>query len=65
MVKFNRKANPKPSKTTHNALVEVVWTVVPILILVAIIIPSWRLINYMDKVEDPEITLKAIGLEEF
>jgi cytochrome c oxidase subunit 2 len=63
MVKFNRKANPKPSKTTHNALVEVVWTVVPILILVAIIIPSWRLINYMDKVEDPEITLKAIGYQ--
>lgn len=63
MIRFNKKANPKPSKTTHNALIEVIWTVIPILILVAIIIPSWRLINYMDKAEDAEITIKAIGYQ--
>lgn len=63
MVRFNRKANPVPSKTTHNALIEVIWTVIPVMILVAIIIPSWRLINYMDKAEDAEITIKAIGYQ--
>lgn len=63
MVRFNKKANPVPSKTTHNALIEVVWTAVPVLILVAIVIPSWRLINYMDKAEDAEITIKAIGYQ--
>ena len=44
MVKFNAKANPVPSKTTHNTFIEVVWTVVPILILVVIAIPSFRLL---------------------
>jgi len=63
MLKFNRKANPVPSKTTHNALIEVIWTAIPVLILVAIIIPSWRLINYMDKAENAEITIKAIGYQ--
>jgi cytochrome c oxidase subunit 2 len=61
--RFNKKSNPVPSKTTHNALIEVIWTVVPVLILVAIIIPSWRLINYMDKAENAEITIKAIGYQ--
>lgn len=63
MIRFNKKANPTPSKTTHNALIEVIWTAVPVLILVAIVIPSWRIINYMDKAEDAEITLKTIGYQ--
>src|SRR6218665_2988607 len=41
MVRFNAKANPKPSSTTHNTLIEVVWTVLPILVLVVIAIPSF------------------------
>ncbi len=43
-VRFNAKANPVPTKTTHNTTVEVLWTVIPILILVAIAIPSLRLL---------------------
>lgn len=63
MLRFNKKANPVPSKTTHNALIEVIWTAVPVLILLSVLIPSWRLINYMDKAEDAEITIKAIGYQ--
>lgn len=61
--RFSAKRNPVPSKTTHNTLIEVVWTVIPILILVAIVIPSWRIIHFMEKAHNPEITLKAIGYQ--
>ncbi len=44
VVKFNAKANPVPSKTTHNTLIEVAWTVIPVLILVVIAVPSFRLL---------------------
>jgi cytochrome c oxidase subunit II len=61
MVKFNAKANPVPSRTTHNTLIEVLWTVVPILILVAIAIPSMRLL-FMQRVIPPaDMTVKVIG----
>ncbi len=63
MFRFREKANPVPSKTTHNTLIEIIWTAVPVLILVAIVIPSWRLINYMEKHENPELTIKAIGYQ--
>ena len=61
--RFSAKRNPIPSKTTHNTTIEIVWTVIPILILVAIAIPSIRLIKFMDKTHDAEITLKAIGYQ--
>jgi len=48
-IRFNEKANPTPRKFTHNTTIEIIWTVVPILILIAIAIPSFRLIYYMDK----------------
>ncbi len=44
VVKFNAKANPVPSKTTHNTLIEVAWTLIPVLILVGIAVPSFRLL---------------------
>ena len=44
MVKFNARKNPVPSRTTHNTLIEVVWTIVPVLILVGIAVPSFRLL---------------------
>lgn len=62
-VRFSRKNNPTPSKTTHNTLIEVVWTVVPILILVGIAIPSLRLHYYMDRAVEPEMTLKVTGYQ--
>jgi cytochrome c oxidase subunit 2 len=61
--RFSAKRNPIPSKTTHNTTIEIIWTVIPILILLAIVIPSWRIIKYMDKTHEPEITLKAIGYQ--
>ncbi len=61
MVKFNAKANPVPSKTTHNTLVEVLWTVVPILILVVIAIPSFRLLYLQRDIPAADMTIKVIG----
>ena len=59
--RFGAKRNPVPSKTTHNTLIEVVWTVVPIIILVVVAIPSFRLVYFMDRTEEAEMTIKAIG----
>lgn len=63
MVRFNAKANPNPSKTTHNTLVEVVWTVVPILILVVIAVPSFRLLYFQRDIPQAEMTVKAVGYQ--
>ena len=65
MVKFNAKANPVPSRTTHNTTIEVLWTVVPVLILVAISVPSFRLLFYELKVPKADITVKATGKQWF
>lgn len=62
-VKFRKKANPVASKTTHNAKLEFIWTVIPIIILVIIAIPSLRLHYFMAKVEEPELTIKAVGYQ--
>jgi cytochrome c oxidase subunit 2 len=61
MVKFNAKANPIPSKTTHHAGLEVAWTIIPVLILVAIAIPSIRLLYLQRDIPTPDMTIKAIG----
>ena len=60
-VRFNEKANPVPSKTTHNTLLEVAWTVIPIVILVVISVPSLKLLYFMDKTQNAEMTLKVTG----
>jgi cytochrome c oxidase subunit II len=59
MVRFNRRANPEPSGTTHNTLIEVVWTVVPIVILVFIGIFSFRLLFMQYEYPKPDLTIKA------
>jgi cytochrome c oxidase subunit 2 len=61
MVKFNAKANPVPSKTTHNTMIEVVWTVIPVLILVAVAVPSFRLLFLQLDVPKADVTIKAVG----
>ena len=61
MVRFRKSANPTPSRTTHNTLVEVLWTVVPIVILVTIAVPSFRLLYFADRAANPEMTVKATG----
>ena len=63
--RFNEKANPVPSKTTHNSVLEVVWTVLPIVILVVIAIPSYRLLFFADRTTEAEMTMKIIGNQWF
>jgi cytochrome c oxidase subunit 2 len=59
--RFNSKRNPVPSKTSHNTLLEVVWTAVPIVILVIIAIPSMKLLFFSAKAADYDMTLKVTG----
>ena len=59
--KFNETANPKPSKTTHNTMLEVAWTVIPILILVGISIPSFRLLFYQYSYPPADLTMKVVA----
>lgn len=61
VVRFNHQRNPAPSRTTHNTVIEMLWTVVPVLILVSIAIPSFKLMYYMDRVPNPEMTIKVTG----
>lgn len=61
MVRYNRRANPTPKKFTHNMLVEVIWTVVPVLILVAIAWKSFPLIYKQERIPEAELTLKVTG----
>jgi cytochrome c oxidase subunit 2 len=60
-VRFRAGANPVPSRTSHNTVVEVLWTVIPVLILVAVAIPSFRLLYFTDVTPQAEMTIKAIG----
>ena len=59
--RFSEKRNPTPSQTTHNTLLEVAWTILPIIILVIIAIPSFKLLFFTDRIENADLTLKAIG----
>src|SRR5277367_5643372 len=61
VVKFNAKANPIPSKTTHNTLIEVAWTLIPVLILVALVVPSFRLLFLELDVPKADLTVKVTG----
>ncbi|PSO32800.1 cytochrome c oxidase subunit II [Bradyrhizobium sp. MOS002] len=61
VVKFNASANPVPSRTTHNTLIEVAWTLVPVLILVGISVPSFRLLFLELDVPKADLTIKATG----
>ncbi len=61
MIRFRRGANPTPSRTSHNTAIEVVWTVIPVLILVAIAIPSIRLMRAQYSFPHADLTVKVIG----
>ena len=60
-MKFNAKANPVPSKTTHNTLIEVAWTLIPVMILVTLVVPSFRLLFLELDVPKADLTIKATG----
>src|ERR1700758_2867480 len=61
MVKFNARSNPTPSRTTHNTLIEVAWTLIPVLILVSIAVPSFRLLFLELDLPKADLTIKATG----
>src|ERR1700756_3848214 len=61
MVKFNARSNPTPSRTTHNTLIEVAWTLIPVMILVGIAIPSFRLLFLELDLPKADLTVKATG----
>ena len=60
-VKFNERANPVPARTTHNTLLEVAWTILPVLVLVAIAIPSFRLLREQLIIPNPDVIVKTTG----
>jgi cytochrome c oxidase subunit 2 len=61
MVRFNSRANPNPSRTTHNTVLEILWTVVPVLILVTIAVPSFKLLFLEQNIPPADVTVKATG----
>ncbi len=63
MIRFSAKNNPVPSKNTHNVALEFFWTLIPVVILVIIAIPSLSLLKYMDRVENADMTLKVTGYQ--
>lgn len=61
MVRYNAKANAEPKKFSHNTLVEVIWTAVPVIILVVIAIPSFQLLYFQDTIPESDFTIKTTG----
>jgi len=62
-VRFNAKANPKPAEFSHNILIEILWTAVPVLILIIIVIPSFKILYENDRIESPDMTIKVTGYQ--
>ncbi len=61
--RYSEKNNKNPSKTVHNTLVEILWTAIPVLILVVIAVPSFKLLYKQDVIPEPDLTIKAIGYQ--
>ena len=61
IVRFNARANPIPSRTTHNTLIEIAWTIIPIVILMIIAVPSFKLLFFQLNVPAADLTVKATG----
>ena len=62
-VRFRASANPNPSKRTHNVAVEVLWTLIPCLILIVIAVPSFKILYKQDAIPKADLTIKAIGYQ--
>jgi cytochrome c oxidase subunit 2 len=63
VTRFSAARNPNPSRTSHNTLLEVAWTVIPVLILVVIAVPSFRLLYFQDRARDPDMTVKVTAFQ--
>ena len=62
-LRFRESKNPNPSKTTHNTVIEVLWTVIPVVILVVIAVPSFKLLYYMDRTDETDMVVKVTGAQ--
>jgi len=62
-IKFNARANPVPAKFSHNVIIEVAWTIIPVIILVIIAIPSFRILHMMEKTPPSDLTIKVVGYQ--
>jgi len=62
-LRFRESKNPNPSKTTHNTVIEILWTVIPVVILVVIAVPSFKLLYYMDRTDETEMVVKITGAQ--
>jgi cytochrome c oxidase subunit 2 len=65
VLRYNQRANPVPSKTHHNALLEVAWTIIPVIILVVIAVPSFKLLYYEADIPKPDVHIRVIGKQWF
>src|SRR5947209_4737646 len=65
VIRYNQQRNPVPGRATHNTVLEVLWTIVPVIILVVIAIPSFKLLYYEADIPKPDLTIKAIGKQWF
>ena len=62
-IRFNAKANPIPNKFTHNVFIEVLWTFIPIVLLVVIAIPSFKILNFVENTPKADLTVKVVGYQ--
>ncbi|PCI55586.1 MAG: cytochrome c oxidase subunit II [Alphaproteobacteria bacterium] len=63
VIRYNKHVNKTPSKVTHNVMLEIVWTVLPIVLLIIIAIPSFKILYKNDRIVEPEMTLKITGYQ--
>ena len=63
MIRFRASRNPNPSKRTHNVFVEIIWTLVPCLILIVMAVPSFKVLYSQDTIPKADVTIKAIGYQ--
>jgi cytochrome c oxidase subunit 2 len=65
LIRFNAKSNPIPAKFTHNTAIEIIWTVIPVIILVIIAIPSFRILKMAEHAPPADMTIKVVGSQWF
>ena len=63
LIRFKKKNNPVPSKKSHNLYLEIFWTIVPIIIVISIAIPSIKLLSFKEEVPEPDMTIKVLGYQ--
>lgn len=62
-LRYNAKANPIPATFSHNVLIEIIWTVIPVILLIFIAIPSFRALHYAEKIPPADLTVKVVGYQ--